>query len=125
MSEIEEKKAYKCENVEDALAMLDAVDKFLDSYQKLKEKYYRATKKLERLFGVKEKRSIFSPTSSLSMDRAMRQMFEQIVYEVLTKQGILRREEEEAEEEIEEIDKFFEEEKPKEKPEENKKDSME
>ena len=121
MNEVQEKKVYKCESVEDALAMLDAVDKFLDSYQKLKEKHYRATKKLERLFGVKEKRSIFSPTSSLSMDRAMKQMFEQIVYEVLTKQGILKREEEEAEEEIEEIDKFFEEE----KTEENKKDSME
>jgi len=125
LNEVQEKKVYKCESVEDALVMLDAVEKFIDNYRKLKEKYYRTAKKLEGLFGSKERRSMYTSMSPLSMDRAMRQMFEQIVYEVLTKQGILRREEEEAEEEIEEIDKFFEEEKPNEKSKENKKDSME
>jgi hypothetical protein len=102
--------------------MLEAVDKFLDNYEKLKRKYLTATKKLQRLFGERERRGVFSFSSSGVMDRAMKELMEQMVHqtvtEVLKKQGIIREpeEESEAEEEVEEeeVEKFFEEEKPKE-----------
>jgi hypothetical protein len=107
-----------CQTVDDAIAMLDAVDKFLDNYEKLKRKYMTATKKLQRLFGERERRGVFSFSTGGGMDRAMRELMEQMVQqtvtEVLKKQGIIREPEEEEEIEEEEVDKFFEEEKPKE-----------
>ena len=120
-----QQKNYECKTVEDAIMMLDAVDKFLDNYQRLREKYIRATKKLERLFGVKEKKSVLRLSSGYGMDKMMKQMFENMVYDILRKQGLLKEEIEEIpeEEEIEEkeIEKFFTEEKPK----EEEKNSME
>ena len=111
-----------CQTVDDAIAMLDAVDKFLDNYEKLKRKYMIATKKLQRLFGERERRGVFSFSTGGGIDRAMRglmeQMVQQTVTEMLKKQGIIREPEEEVEEENEieeeEVEKFFEEEKPKE-----------
>ena len=122
MSEQQEKRNYVCQTVDDAIAMLDAVDKFLDNYEKLKRKYMIATKKLQRLFGERERRGVFSFSTGGGMDRAMRglmeQMVQQTVTEMLKKQGIIREPEEETEEEDEieeeEVEKFFEEEKPKE-----------
>ena len=120
-----QQKNYECKTVEDAIMMLDAVDKFLDNYQRLRDKYIRATKKLERLFGVKEKKSVLRLSSGYGMDKMMKQMFENMVYDILRKQGLLKEEIEEIpeEEEIEEkeIEKFFTEEKPK----EEEKNSME
>lgn len=114
----QEKRNYVCQTVDDAIAMLDAVDKFLDNYEKLKRKYMTATKKLQRLFGERERRGVFSFSTGGGMDRAMRELMEQMVQqtvtEVLKKQGIIREPEEEEEIEEEEVDKFFEEEKPKE-----------
>jgi hypothetical protein len=122
LSEQQPKPNYECRTVDDAIAMLEAVDKFLDNYEKLKRKYLTATKKLQRLFGERERRGVFSFSSSGVMDRAMKELMEQMVHqtvtEVLKKQGIIREpeEESEAEEEVEEeeVEKFFEEEKPKE-----------
>jgi hypothetical protein len=122
LSEQQEKRNYVCQTVDDAIAMLDAVDKFLDNYEKLKRKYMIATKKLQRLFGERERRGVFSFSTGGGMDRAMRglmeQMVQQTVTEMLKKQGIIREPEEETEEEDEieeeEVEKFFEEEKPKE-----------
>jgi len=122
LSEQPPKPNYECRTVDDAIAMLEAVDKFLDNYEKLKRKYLTATKKLQRLFGERERRGVFSFSSSGVMDRAMKELMEQMVHqtvtEVLKKQGIIREpeEESEAEEEVEEeeVEKFFEEEKPKE-----------
>ena len=118
MSEQQTKPNYVCQNVDDAIAMLEAVDKFLDNYEKLKRKYLTATKKLQRLFGERERRGVFSFSTGGGMDRAMRELMEQMVHqtvtEVLKKQGIIRETEEEEEIEEGEVEKFFEEEKPKE-----------
>ncbi|MCR6668789.1 MAG: hypothetical protein NDF51_02210 [archaeon YNP-WB-040] len=122
MSEQQEKRNYVCQTVDDAIAMLDAVDKFLDNYEKLKRKYMTATKKLQRLFGERERRGVFSFSTGGGMNRAMRELMEQMVQqtvtEVLRKQGVISETEEETEEEEEieeeEVEKFFEEEKPKE-----------
>jgi hypothetical protein len=125
------KRNYVCQTVDDAIAMLDAVDKFLDNYEKLKRKYMTATKKLQRLFGERERRGVFSFSSGGGIDSAMKglmeQMVQQTVTEILKKQGIIREPEEEAEEEEEieeeEVDKFFEEKPKEEEPKEEGKDS--
>jgi hypothetical protein len=121
LSEQPPKPNYVCQTVDDAIAMLEAVDKFLDNYERLKRKYVTATRKMQRLFGERERRGVFSFSSTGGIDSAMKglmeQMIQQTVTEMLRKQGILREPEEEVkeEEEIEEeeVDKFFEE-KPKE-----------
>jgi hypothetical protein len=131
LSEQPPKPNYECRTVDDAIAMLDAVDKFLDNYEKLKRKYMTATKKLQRLFGERERRGVFSFSSGVGIDSAMRglmeQMVQQTVTEMLKKQGIIREPEEEAEEEEEieeeEVDKFFEEKPKEEKPKDEGKDS--
>jgi hypothetical protein len=131
LSEQPPKPNYECKTVEDAILMLDAVDKFLDNYEKLKRKYLTATKKLQRLFGERERRGVFSFSSGGGIDSAMKglmeQMVQQTVTEMLKKQGIIREPEEEAEEEEEieeeEVDKFFEEKPKEEEPKEESKDS--
>jgi hypothetical protein len=127
----QEKRNYECKTVDDAIAMLDAVDKFLDNYERLKRKYITATKKMQRLFGERERRGVFSFSSGVGIDSAMKglmeQMVQQTVTEMLKKQGIISEPEEEVEEEEEiseeEVDKFFEEKPKEEKPKEESKDS--